>query len=170
MRRPVMLRLAALVACALAAGSSTGLAQTTRMGLHGGLNLDRGDVFIGLNGHIGVAIADIPFIAAITAELYPFLDRMSVTVVELDGLLPGRVFGAEVYVGGGVAMRSARYDVARDSGLDDSDTNLGLNAKLGIVLGDEYSGFRPFMEVDRTFGAGSDFSLRAGVFFTLGAG
>jgi hypothetical protein len=145
-------------------------AQTTRMGVHAGLNFDGNEVFIGLNGQFGITISDRQALVGLTGELYPFIDNMSVTVVELDALFPFRVSAVELYGGGGLALRMRRLDLPSDSIADDSDTDVGLNIKVGAVFGNEEAGIRPFVELDQTIGAGTDLAARAGVFFMLGGG
>lgn len=141
------------------------------MGVHAGMNLDGNDVFIGLNGQFGISISDHEALLGITGELYPFIDGMSLTVVEIDALLPFRVSALELYGGGGLALRMRRFeDLPADSPTDESDTDLGINLKVGLVYGGEDAGMRPFAELDQTLGAGTDLGIRVGVFFMLGSG
>ncbi len=171
MRTPHGRFLVALLLAGLVALPQSTQAQTTRMGVHAGLNLDGSNVLIGLNGQFGIDISDHEAILGITGELYPFMDKLSMTVVEIDALLPFRVSVFEMYGGGGLALRMRRFeDLPADSPADESDTDLGVNLKAGLVYGDEDAGMRPYVEVDQTLGAGTDLGIRVGIFFILGSG
>lgn len=161
----------ALILAMILFASSDSDAQTTRMGVHSGINFDGNNVLIGLNGHFGISISDREALLGLTGELYPFLEDMSLTVVELDALFPFRVSALELYGGGGLALRMRRFEnLPQDSPLDETDTDVGINGKLGLVYGDEDSGMRPYVEIDQTIGAGTDFAVRLGLYFMLGGG
>lgn len=136
------------------------------MGVHGGYNVADSDVFIGLDGHVVASIAEVDVIAALTAELYPFREDATTTVVELGALLPVGVGEVSLYAGPGLALR---FDSEQGQGFEaDTETRVGLSLKGGVIVGDVERSFRPFVEVDQQLGIGTTVSVRAGVFFTLG--
>jgi len=143
-------------------------AQTTRMGVHTGLDLEGSEVLIGLNGQFGVTIADREVLLGLTGELFPFLDGRSRTLVGIDALMPFRVSDLSIYGGGGLLIRMDRIDPPAGQTESDSETDLAAHVKLGFVYGGPMTGTRPFVEVDQSFGPWTTLTVRAGVFFVLG--
>ncbi len=85
-----------------------------------------------------------------------------------DVLFPFGIGGLELYGGGGLLAQFSTYDLPEGSPLDKSDTDIGLNLKAGFLLGSSGDGYRPYAEFDQTIGAGSDFSVRVGIFMAIG--
>ena len=143
-------------------------AQTTRMGVHTGVNLDGTEVLIGLNGQFGITVADREALLGLTGELFPFMDKRSRTMVGIDALMPFRISDISVYGGGGLLIRMDRIDPPAGQTESDSQTDLAAHVKAGFVYGAPMTGTRPFVEVDQSFGTWTTLTVRAGVFFMLG--
>jgi hypothetical protein len=160
---------ASLLAIALVLGSSADATAQARIGGHVGLNTDGTDLFIGAISQFGVAIGERDLWGEIGLEIYPFIDNVFVTRLNANALFPlVGAGGTQFYGGGGLVFQATKYDLPDGSPLDDSDTDIGLNLVAGMLLSGADSHLRPFLELNQTVGAGSDFAIRAGVFFKLG--
>ncbi|MDA1029666.1 MAG: hypothetical protein O3B41_11530 [Bacteroidetes bacterium] len=166
--KQVLARLAVVALFAVISMPTTAQAQGLKIGPHVGLNMDGSDLFLGVGTQFNLPIDARQMWGNIELDLYPFIKNVTSTRVSANVLLPFRLAGLQLYGGGGLIAQFQSFDLPAGSPLDDSDTDIGLNLKAGFLLGSAGDGYRPFVEFDQTVGAGSDFSLRGGIFMAIG--
>lgn len=166
--KQVLARLAVVALFAVISIPTTTQAQGLKIGPHIGFNMDGSDLFLGVGTQFNLPIKERQMWGNIALDLYPFIKNVTSTRVSTNVLLPFRLAGLQLYGGGGLLAQFQKYDLPAGSNLDDSDTDIGLNLKAGFLLGSDGDGYRPFVEFDQTVGAGSDFSLRGGIFMAIG--
>ncbi|HUF11135.1 MAG TPA: hypothetical protein VMO47_17570 [Rhodothermales bacterium] len=170
------------VALATAFSISTAVAQTL-IGPHVGYDADVEELFVGAN-----AVFDLPFqVGESTLRGNPEFSYFligdtpgvssSLWAVTLNALYPLTLEFADTYVGAGLAISRWSFDFdandlfSKGSGIifDDfstSETNLGLNAKVGANFGRE-SSFKPFAEAGIIIGDGSRIYAQGGARFAI---
>ena len=169
--KPVFTRLALLALVAVLAVPTTTQAQGLKIGPQLGFNMDGSDLFIGLESQFDVPLMeDREVWGNLGLDFYPFIKNVTLTNINVDVLFPFGMGNLQFYGGGGLLMSFASYDLPENSPLESSDTDIALNVKGGLLLGDRNAGYRPFVELDQAIGAGSDLALRVGIFMTMGGG
>jgi hypothetical protein len=143
-------------------------AQGLKVGPHLGLNMDGSDLFLGLATQFNLPVGEREMWGNIGLDFYPFIKNETTTRVNLDVLFPFGVGNLHFYGGGGLLTQFSSFDLPEGSTLDDTDTDIGLNIKGGLLLGGSGDGYRPYLEFDQTIGAGSDLSVRLGMFLAIG--
>ena len=166
--KQALARLALIALVAVIALPSNYQAQGLKIGPHIGLNMDGSDIFLGVATQFNLPIKERSMWGNLGMDFYPFIKNVSTTRVNADVLFPFGVGGLELYGGGGLLAQFSTFDLPEGSPLDDSDTDIGLNLKAGFLLGSSGDGYRPYAEFDQTIGAGSDFSVRVGIFMAIG--
>ncbi|HEY5565237.1 MAG TPA: hypothetical protein VIL33_06575 [Rhodothermia bacterium] len=167
------------VALATALSISSAAAQTL-IGPHVGYDADVEELYFGVNG-----VFDLPFqIGDATLRGNPEFSyflmgdspgfSQTLWTVTLNALYPLTLEFADTYVGAGLAISrwSFSYDgdfFSKGGGiiLDDySETDLGLNAKVGANFGRE-SRIKPFAEAGIVIGDGSRIYAQGGARFAI---
>jgi len=169
------------VALATAFSISSAVAQTL-VGPHVGYDADVEELFVGAN-----AVFDLPFqIGDATLRGNPEFSyfligdspgfSQSLWTITLNALYPLTLEFADTYVGAGLAISRWSFDYDGDffskgSGiiigdLSTSETNLGLNGKVGANFGRE-SKFKPFAEAGIVIGDGSRIYAQGGARFAI---
>ncbi|HUF08656.1 MAG TPA: hypothetical protein VMO47_05000 [Rhodothermales bacterium] len=118
-----------------------------------GLAFDNSDLYIGANAVFpspwelnDQTVQFNPEVNFYFLEDSPVFDQ-SLMVIALNGLLPLGLEFANTYVGAGVLLSFYKADFETDLiGDDFDDTDVGLNAKLGIDFGKEDSTIIPWVE------------------------
>ena len=166
--KQVFARLALIALVAVIAVPSNSQAQGLKIGPHVGLNMDGTDLFLGVATQFNLPVSERTMWGNIGMDFYPFIKNVTTTRVNADVLFPFGIGGLELYGGGGLLAQFSTFDLPAGSPLDKNDTDIGLNLKAGFLLGSSADGYRPYAEVDQTIGAGSDFSVRVGIFMAIG--
>ena len=157
-----------LLAAGLAVPAASN-AQGLKIGPQLGINLDGSDVFIGLESQFNLPVMESREVwGNIGFDYYPFIDHVKASSVNVDVLFPFNVGSMEFYGGGGLLMKFVSIDVPEGFPGDGSDSDVGIDLKAGLLFGSPESGYRPFIEINQTLGAGSDFLARGGVFVAIG--
>jgi hypothetical protein len=124
-----------------------------------GVNLDNDELLVGAVARI--PLTSLPITLNPGVEFYPGFDPGSLFVLNFDVQYELNAESLEPYVGAGISW-------ARTSNAGNSDSDVGLNLKGGLVFNPE-SRTRPYVEAALNFG-GSRESLifRGGLLFTIG--
>jgi len=160
----------ALLALVAVVSVPTTQAQGLKVGPHLGLNMDGTDLFLGLATQFNLPIGERDMWGNVGLDFYPFIKNVTTTRVNADVLFPFGLGNLQFYGGGGLLAQFSTFDLPAGSPLDENDTDIGLNVKAGFLLGSSSDGYRPYVEFDQTVGAGSDFSVRVGMFLAIGGG
>jgi opacity protein-like surface antigen len=178
------LNILSLVALATAFSTSAAVAQSgTLIGPHAGYDADVEELFVGAN-----AVFDLPIqLGDATLHGNPEFSYFligddpgvstSLWTVTLNALYPLTVEFADTYVGAGLAISRWSFDFdtndffSKGTGiiigdLSRSETNLGLNAKVGANFGRE-SSIKPFAEAGIIIGDGSRIYAQGGARFAI---
>lgn len=126
-----------------------------KIGPHVGLNTNGTDLFIGANLQFGIPAGEYALIGNPGFDYY--LNGPIDSRINLDVLFAFPLSGLDAYAGGGLNLEN-----------DNGDDDIGINLKAGFSLNNAEMPYKPFLELTQTVGSGSDFSIRGGVFFTLG--
>jgi opacity protein-like surface antigen len=158
----------ALAALLLTLSVPTDANAQIRLGVHGGLNTEGTDLFIGATSQFGLTIGERELWGSLGLDIYPFIYDVFTTRINANGLFPLLASGSyQIYGGGGVVIQLSKFDVPAGLNIDETDTDFGLNLVGGVLLGASEK-YRPFLELNQTIGAGTDFAVRVGAFFRLG--
>ena len=170
------------VALATAISISSAVAQSsTLIGPHVGYDADIEELFFGVNG-----VFDLPFqIGDATLRGNPEFSYFligdspgfssTLWTITLNALYPLTMEFADTYVGAGLAISRWSFDYDGDffskgAGIiidpSTSETDLGLNAKVGANFGRE-SKFKPFVEAGIVIGDGSRIYAQGGARFAI---
>ena len=167
----VFTRFALLALVAVLAVPTSTQAQGLKIGPQLGLSLDGTDLFVGLESQFDLPIMENREVwGNLGLDFYPFIKNTTLTSVNVDALFPFGIGNLQLYGGGGLLMQFATFDLPSGSTLDETDTDIALNVKAGMLLGDRGAGYRPFLELDQAIGAGSNLSVRVGIFMSVGGG
>jgi hypothetical protein len=176
------LAVAAAAVALLSVGQDS--AAQIRLSSHLGLNFDGTDLLIGAGAHFNVDVGSTQIMGNPSADFYLFSDDITVGTpgetssvdvstyrINLDVLYPFNLGSNNLdpFIGAGFAIILESLDLQGTplEGLDESDTNLGLNLRLGTFLGNPDAAFRPFVDAAITISGDTDFAVRAGATFRI---
>ena len=143
--------------------------QGLKIGPQLGINMDGSALFLGLESHFDIPLMEREVWGNVGFDFYPFIEDETKSSVNVGVLFPFGIGHFEIYGGGGLVVLLESYDLPAGSKRDETDTDIGLNVKAGLLLGSRSAGYRPFIELDQTIlGAGSDFHARVGIFMAIG--
>jgi len=124
-----------------------------------GVNLDNDELLVGAVARI--PLTSLPVTLNPGFEFYPGFDPGSLFVLNFDVQYELNAESLEPYVGAGISW-------ARTSNAGNSDSDVGLNLKGGLVFSPE-SRTRPYVEALLNFGDGRESLIfRGGLLFTIG--
>lgn len=166
-----MKRFVALCAFALALTSAPGTASAQFLvGPQLGVNLDGSAFFFGANVRFPITVGEYALTANPNLDLYLFEDDATAARFNLDALYTlAQLSDLETYAGAGLLIEYTSVDLppGTPDNIESTDTDLGINLKLGASFAPVDAGFQPFVEMHFTLKDNSDLAFRAGVLFPL---
>lgn len=166
-----MKRFVALCAFALALASTPSIASAQFLvGPQLGVNLDGSDFFFGANVRFPITIGEYALTANPNLDLYLFEDDVTAARFNIDALYTlAQLSDLDTYIGAGLLIEYTSVDLppGTPDNIESSDTDLGINLKLGATFAPVDAGFQPFVEGHFTLKDNSDLAFRAGVLFPL---
>ncbi len=147
--------------------TSTTHAQGVRVGSHVGVNFEGTDFLLGLNSHFDLYAGDTRLVGNPNLDFYLFEDEVSIYAINLDVLLPFQAGELDPFLGGGLAVRIAKFDQAVPILGGSTDSDIGLNLKAGTFFGNRDNSIRPFVDGTFAISDNSSFTLRVGASFGI---
>lgn len=164
-----------LFALALLGFAQTNAQAQIGLSVHAGYDIDFEELLIGADVIFPIELGENLFMANPSLDFYPFIDNLTVFVVNAD-LLYNLLEVAEKYpflVGAGLGFRRFSYDFDNDNPfiddfIDDSDTDVILNLLAEIQMLREDSNLTPYGRLRLGIGDGTGIALIVGVRLALG--
>ena len=167
-----------LLALALLCFAQTSAQAQIGLSAHAGYDIDFEELFIGADVIFPIEVGENLILANPSLDFYPFIDNVTVFVVNADALY-NLLEVAETYpflVGAGLGFRRFSYDFADevndnpffDDFVDDSDTDVILNLLAEVQMLREDSNLTPYGRVRLAVGDGTGLALIVGVRLGLG--
>jgi hypothetical protein len=159
---------ALVVATSFMINEANAQGKGVRIGSHVGVNFDGTDFMIGLNSHFGVTAGERQLLGNPSIDFYLFQSNVSIYRVNLDVLYPFASGSVVPFFGAGLAISVAKFDqdFAVLGGSTDSD--VGINLRLGAFFGNPDSAVRPFGDIGLTAGLDNSFvTARVGASFGI---
>jgi len=168
MKRNLLLSASVLLLFALST-PPTAQAQF-QIGPHLGFNLDGSDLLVGANAKFPVNIGEYALIGNPGVDFYFFDEDVTTARFNIDVLYPfSRAQSFAPYVGAGLLIQYTSFDLPDNAprGLESTDTDIGLNFKIGTSFSAGDAPFLPFVEGHFAVKNNSDFAIRAGILFPM---
>jgi hypothetical protein len=138
-----------------------------RVGSHVGVNFEGTDFLIGANSHFSFAAGNRTLIGNPSADFYLFQDNVSLYRVNADVLLPFMAGSLSPFIGAGLAFQITKFDDDIPIIGGETDSDVGINLRVGAFFGDPDAGIRPFIDGAIKLGDNTDFAARAGASFRI---
>lgn len=140
------------------------------IGPHLGFNLDGSDLLIGGNAKFPLTLGEYALVGNPGVDFYFFDQDVTTARFNLDLLYPfGTSQSFAPYVGAGLLIQYTSFDLPENAPreLESTDTDLGLNFKIGTSFAVGDLPFLPFVEGHFAIKNNSDFAIRTGILFPM---